>query len=171
MDRINPATKTEVVAAERKRIPMSVPVQALEVPDIPGYHQHWFSGTPERIQRAKDGGYEFVDENEVIPNAVTLGGNSAVSGNTDMGSRVSVVSGQEVGMDGQPNRLILMKIKEEWWLEDQKLIEARNTEIRDALLGGMVGAENDAPGDSQFRYVDQKRSSIPDFFKPKRPLA
>ena len=29
---------------------------------MPGYHQHWFEGNTARLQRAQDGGYEFVDE-------------------------------------------------------------------------------------------------------------
>jgi hypothetical protein len=165
----NVATDAAQPNAERKRIPMSVPVQRLEVPEIPGYHLHWFISSGERLQRAIDGGYEFVDPREAQINNVSLGGDSAVSGNTDMGSRVSVVSGQEVGKDGQPVRLVLMKLKQEWWEEDQLLVEARNIKVRDALLGGMVGAENDAPGDRQHRYVDKARSTIPDFFKPKRP--
>ena len=171
MERINPATPPEALKAERERIPMSVPVQSLEVPDIPGFHQHWFDGTPARLQRALDGGYEYVDEKDVDLNAVSLGGDSSVSANTDMGSRVSVVAGQEVGQDGQPARLVLMKIKQEWWEADQQLVEDRNMQVRDALLGGMIGAEHDAPGDTQHRYVDKKRSAIPDFFKPKRARA
>ena len=167
MEKINPATELTALASEKKRIPMSVPVQSLEVPDIPGYHQHWFEGTSARLQRALDGGYEFVDERDVALNAVGLGGDSSVSANTDMGSRVSVVAGQEVGSDGQPARLVLMKIKQEWWEADQQLVEDRNTGVRDALLGGMVGAEKDAPGDAQHRYVDKTRSTIPEFFKPK----
>lgn len=162
---------TPAKAAERRRIPMSVPVQRLETTPIEGYHLHWFNGTPERIQRALDGGYEFVDEREMKINNVSLGSDSAVSGNADMGSRVSVVSGQEVGKDGQPVRMVLMKIKQEWWDEDQKAIEARNELVRDSLLGGMIGAENDRPGDSQHRYVDKSRTQIPDFFKPKRKRA
>lgn len=165
---LNPASRSAVTAAERKRIPMSVPVQRLEVPELPGYHLHWFLSTPERLQRAMDGGYEFVDEREMKINNVSLGGDSAASGSTDMGSRVSIVSGQEVGKDGQPTRLILMKIRQEWWDEDQQLIEARNTKVRDSLLGGMIGAEHDKRGDSQHRYVDKARTQIPDFFKPKR---
>lgn len=125
LEKLNAATR-EKSNAERKRIPMSVPVQKLEAPEIPGYHLHWFNGTPDRIQRALDGGYEFVDEREARINNVSLGGDSATSGNTDMGSRVSVVSGTELGRDGQPVRLILMKIKQEWYEEDQKLVEARN---------------------------------------------
>lgn len=171
MEKINPATQPETLKAEKKRIPMSVPVQSLEVPDIPGFHQHWFDGSAARLQRALDGGYEFVDEREVLLNAVSLGGDSSVSANTDMGSRVSVVAGQEVGQDGQPARLVLMKIKQEWWEADQQLVEDRNTQVRDALLGGLVGAEHDAPGDTQHRYVDTARSTIPDFFKPKQAKA
>ena len=165
---INPAsTAGGKTTAERKRIPMSVPVQRLETAEIPGYHLHWFTSSPERLQRAIDGGYEFVDEREMKINNVSLGGDSAASGNADLGSRVSVVSGQELGKDGQPVRLILMKIKQEWWDDDQKQVEARNTKVRDALLGGMIGSENDRPGDARQRYVDKSRTAIPDFFKPK----
>ena len=155
--------------SERKRVPMSVPVQRLEAPDIPGYHLHWFVGSPERLQRALDGGYEFVDERETKINNVSLGSESTRSGNTDMGSRVSVVSGQEVGKDGQPTRLILMKIKQEWWEEDQKLVEARNEQVAAALRGGLLGAEKDATGDTRLRYIDKARTKIPDLFTPKRP--
>jgi hypothetical protein len=147
---------------------MSVPVQRLEAPDIPGFHLHWFLGTPERLQRACDGGYEFVDPREAKINNVSLGGDSALSGNTDMGSRVSVVSGQEVGKDGQPTRLVLMKIKQEWWNEDQKLVEARNEQVAAALRGGLLGSEKDAPGDTQMRYIDKARTKIPDLFNPNK---
>jgi len=82
-----------------------------------------------------------------------------------------VVAGQEVGQDGQPARLVLMKIKQEWWEADQQLVEDRNMQVRDALLGGTIGAEHDAPGDAEHRYVDKSRSTIPDFFKPKRAKA
>ena len=167
MKDLNPGTRAEPTRAERKRVPMSVPVQKLAAADIPGYHLHWFLNTADRLQRAIEGGYEFVDEREVKINSVGLGGDSAISGNTDMGSRVSVVSGQEIGKDGQPTRLVLMKIKQEWWDEDQLLVENRNTKVRDSLLGGMLGAERDNAGDSQHRYVDKDRTAIPDFFKRK----
>ena len=154
------------VDPERTRIPMSVPVQRLEVPEIPGYHLHWFYGGPDRIHRAQQGGYEFVEDNEIQMNNTTLGGTSTRTGNTDMGSRVSVISGQEIGKDGQPMRLMLMKIKQEWYEEDQKLVEDRNQKVVDTLLGGMAGG-----GDPLQRYVDKSRTAIPDFFKPKRPKA
>lgn len=169
IEKLNPATST--VAAERRRIPMSVPVLKLETAAIPGYHLHWFNNDPSRLQRALDGGYEFVDEREIKINNVSLGGTSAVTGNTDLGTRVSIVSGQEVGKDGQPARLILMKIKQEWWDEDRKVLEEKSKQVRDSLLGGMVGAEHEIGADRQHRYVDKSRTTIPDFYKPKRATA
>jgi len=142
---------------------MSVPVQKLEAPAISGYHLHWFTSDPARLERATSGGYEFVDERECGINNTTLGGISTRTGNTDMGSRVSVVSGQELGKDGQPQRLILMKIKQEWYDEDQKLVEGRNNQVVDTLLGGMQGTG----GDQSNRYVDKSRTNIPEFFKRK----
>jgi hypothetical protein len=165
----NPASAVSKTAAERRRIPMSVPVQKLEVPDLPGYHLHWFNGTAARIQRALDGGYEFVENRDIKINSVGLGGDSTLSGSTDMGGNVSVVAGSDIGHDGQPVRLVLMKIKQEWYEEDQKLIEDSNDRMATALRGGMIGAEKDAVGDAQQRYVDQTRTKIPDLFTKKRP--
>lgn len=159
---INPSNRS--AAPERKRIPMAVPVQKLSVPDIPGYHLHWFQGTPDRLERALQGGYEFVEETETSVNDAGLGGTSTRTGNTDMGSRVSVVAGSEIGKDGQPIRLVLMKIKQEWYEEDQKLVEERNQATIDSLLGG---TQNAGGHDSSHRYVDRERTVIPDFFKRK----
>lgn len=161
---------TAALARERTRIPMSTPVQKLAVGDIPGYHLHWFNGTPDRIERAKQGGYEFVTPEEVLIANTGLGSDTAVSGSTDMGSLVSKVAGTELGTDGQPVRLVLMKIKQEFWNEDQAVLMARNDKVRDALLGGLIGSENDARGDSNKRYVDKSRTQIPDFFKRKATL-
>ena len=168
MEKLNPSNPQQKSAAERKRIPMSTPVQKLEVPDMPGYHLHWFNGTADRIQRAIDGGYEFVDPRDVKINSVNLGGDSVISGNTDMGSRVSVVGGSELGKDGQPVRLVLMRIKQEWWEEDQRTVEARNEQVAAALRGGLIGAGQDAPGDTQQRYIDKARTSVPDMFNPNK---
>ena len=165
--KINPANVPGKPTAERQRIPMSVPVQKLQVPDIPGYHLHWFRGSPDRIARAQQGGYEFVEDGEVSLNNLDLGGESAVSGNTNMGSRVSVISGDEVGRDGQPVQLLLMKLRQEWWEEDQKEVAKRNEAVAAALRGGQVGAGragNEGPTDVAQRYVKQNAN----LFTPKR---
>mgnify|MGYP001576748226 CR=1 FL=1 len=166
MDKLNPANRPGKTDADFKRIPMSIPTRRLEAPEIPGYHQYWFLSTADELQRAIDGGYEFVDPAEVRLNSVSLGGNSAVSGNTDMGSRVSVVAGG-VGADGQAIRHILMKIRQEWYEEDQKLLEERSAQTARALTAGAIGSEREASGDAQFRYVDKTRLKIPDLFVPK----
>lgn len=157
-DTQNPSERPGKPAGERRRVPMSVPVQRLAVPEIPGYHLHWFLGTPDRIQRAEQGGYEFVSDEEIAVNNRDLGGDTASSGNTDLGGRVSVVSGDEVGKDGQPTRLVLMKIRQEWWEEDQKRLEDQNERIAQAIRGGQVGAGRaggETPADQATRYVKQ----------------
>jgi len=162
---LNPANKPDM---ERKRIPMSTPVQRLEAPDIPGYHLHWFTGSSERIQRALDGGYEFVDERETKVNSVGIGNESTRSGNNDLGSRVSVISGQDIGKDGQPVRLVLMKIKQEWYDEDQKAVTARNEQVAASIRGGLIGAEHEKNNDARHRYVDPARTALPDLFNPNK---
>jgi hypothetical protein len=159
---LSPANRSS--GSERKRIPMSVPVQRLAVPDIPGYHLHWFLSDKGRVERALTGGYEFVEEGETSVPDAGLGGISTRTGNTDLGTRVTVVGNSELGHDGQPVRLILMKIKQEWYEEDQKLVEERNQTVVDSLLGG---TQDSGGGDSSNRYVDRTRTKIPDFFKRK----
>lgn len=150
--------------SERKRIPMSVAVSKLDCPKIPGYHLHWFNGTPDRIARALDGGYEYVDQDEVRLNATGLGSDTVESGNTDLGSRVSIVAGTELGTDGQAIRLVLMKIKQEWYEEDQKLVEERNDLVAHSLTGGMAGAQNASDkGELNMRYVGS-RTKLPELF-------
>ncbi len=165
LSKANPANVAkDASATERKRIPMSVPVQKLECPDIPGFHLHWFNGTAARLQRALDGGYEFVDSREIQLNNVSLGGDSAASGNTDMGTRVSVVAGKQLAPDGQPLRMVLMKIRLEYYNEDQKLIEQRNDQVASSLMGGLLGAEGAADaGETANRYV-KKGTRMPELF-------
>lgn len=136
----NPAERPGRSSAERQRVPMSVPLLRLQVPEIPGWHLHWFRGTPERIARALQGGYEYVTPEEVELNNLDIGGASAANGNADMGSRVSVISGEEVGRDSQPISMILMKIREELWREDQDALGERQEQIAEVIRGGKVGA-------------------------------
>ena len=167
----NPADASNMPSAtERTRVPMSVPVAHLAVQEIPGYHLHWFNGTPQRIQRALQGGYEFVEQGEVQVNNRTLGSDAATDGNTDLGSRVSIVAGTDIGLDGQPVRLYLMKIKEEWWQADQKALVgdgSRLDGVRKSLLGGMIGSEKQSVEDRAQTYLDPSRTKIPEFLKRK----
>ena len=152
-------------AGERKRIPMSVPVRKLEVPDIPGYHLHWFVSNPTRLQRALDAGYEYVDAREMKLNPVGLGSTTTHGGNTDLGSQVSIVSGSDE--EGQPERLVLMKIKQEWYEEDQKIAQERVDSVAAALNSGTTGAAGAADkNELNLRYVGS-RTKLPALFTKK----
>ena len=97
---------------------------------IPGYHLHIFNDEPGRIQTAIDGGWEFVTPDEV-------GGvkDSVTSGNTDLGDKVRFLVGTSEKGDGL--YAYLMKIKEEWWEEDQAEIQKRNDRVDDAIRSGV----------------------------------
>lgn len=147
---VNPANVPQKSKAERTRIPMSVPLQKLAVPDIAGYHLHWFLDS--NIARAQQGWYEFVQWDEVDPNQVNVATNKEISGNADLGSRVMIIAGEGVG--GKTNHLVLMKIKEEYYREDQKIHEDRNMEVLKALRHKKAihtGGESQEDKDS--RYV------------------
>lgn len=149
--KINPATAPAPAnVAARKRIPMSIPQRKLEVPEIAGYHLYWFLGS--RIDRAQQqGGYEFVDEKDVSLNNRNVATDAKLTGNADLGSRVSVIAG--TGVNGQPEYLYLMKIKEEWWQEDQKVLEARNQEIMDAIYKRGISTAEDKAADQGSKYI------------------
>jgi hypothetical protein len=158
MDKPNPATSLAQLAdpAARKRIPMSVPTRRLEVPEIQGWHLHWFLES--RIPRALQAGYQFVDYDEVPVNQRGIANDSTVSGNTDLGSRIRQIGGRDES--GQPEHLVLMKLKEEWWQEDRKVIDEKNARMMSSIFKDeqILGAEKDIPDDQGTRYVDRSRT-------------
>lgn len=131
------------------RIPMSAPQLKLLLPSIPGYHSHWLNDTSGRIAAALQGGYEFISAEEVHVNSRDLGGDPASSGQTDMGSRVSVVVGSDER--GNPLRAYAMKIREEWYKADQAAIQARTDGVEDAMRQGKTSGGQGA--DNSNRYV------------------
>lgn len=146
----NPANLGGVTAEPpaRRRIPLSVPRRRLEADPIPGYVLYWFKES--NIQTALAAGYEFVDNCEVKLNQTNEGGSSDASGNTDLGSRVSVI-GDRIGERGVPERAVLMKLREDWWREDRKLLDDENATVISGIFGGsIVGAER---GDHSQSYV------------------
>lgn len=161
----NPANPINAPVSERTRIPMSVPIAKLAVPEIPGYRLYWFRGEPSRLARAEQAGYEFVERGEVELTSHDLAGGSE-DGNTDLGTRVTRSAGDLVGEDRQPTVLVLMKIREEWALADEQLKEDRNDAIAAALRGGLVGSEKDRPDDRDARYVGSQ-TKIPELFRRK----
>ena len=173
MERSNPSVVPGKSSSERKRIPLSVPQRKLEVPEIPGYHLRWFRGTPQRLAQAERAGFVHVTPEEIELNNVVLGGDATKAGNSDLGSRVSVIEGSETDGSGQAVRMYLMKQSMEYYLEDRKIIDERNDSVAAALTAGyrqgVVGGA--APGenadDAAQRYVDSRRTKIPELFRKK----
>jgi len=163
----NPANEPEKFVIPADFQPMSLPKERLNVPDIEGYHLHWFRGSPDRIARAKQAYYEFVTSDEVGLNNFDLGGDASQSGNTDMGTRVSVVAGDDLDNTGQPSRLYLMKCRKELFEASQAILAERNESIATAIRGGRIGEGSgetgETPFDAQQRYVKGK---VPDLFNP-----
>ncbi len=158
----NPAQAPVKQKAERSRIPMSLPQAKLSVPDLPGYHLHWMLGKADRIAQAERAGYSFVSQEEVDMNTVGLANGQDSSGHTDLGSRVSHISGtDEAG--GEPMRLYLMKLPLEFWLEDQAKLAKVNENIA-AVMRGERGFES-PEGDNSHRYA--KGDGNKNLFQPK----
>ena len=77
----------------------------------------------------QENGYEFVHPNEV--DGVT---ENVTSRNLDLGDKVRFLVG--AGEKGEPMYAYLMKIKEEFWLEDQAQLQERNDKTDAAIRQG-----------------------------------
>jgi hypothetical protein len=147
----NPSLTPEEQEMYARRRPMSTPTRKLEVPEIQGWHMHWFRDS--NIPRALQAGYVFVDSSELTVNQFNVATSQSITGNSDLGTRVRV---QESFTEaGQPGMLTLMKIRQEWYDEDQLKIASRNMEImkaifRDKRILGNPGMRQD---DADVRYV------------------
>ena len=100
---------------------------------IPGYHMYFFNDEPGRIQAALDAGWEFVS-----PDEVGYASTNVTNRNTDLGSnRVSVIGGKND--QGHAMAQVLMKIRQDWWEEDQADIQKRNDRTDAAIRSGKGG--------------------------------
>jgi len=147
--------------------PMTSATLRLQVPKKDGWHRHWFRGNPERIARAQKAGYRFVKNDEVSVNNFDLGGDAKASGNTDLGSNVSVISGDDLDTTGQPGRLYLMECPQHLYEISAKILADRNDDVASALRGGKVGAGEmgETTSDVQKRYMKGQPS---DLFTPNK---
>lgn len=164
---VNPANAPQTAVPTRTRVPMSVPQQRLEVPEIPGFHLHWFLGR--NVPRALRAGYVYVEDDEVQTNNLRVGDDAAQSGNTDMGSRVSQFAGGIEEGSTEPQRLYLMKLPQELRDEDVLAIEASNEKIAAALRGGQTPANaSGAPVETAKDRLQRYLKTGQDLFIPKR---
>jgi hypothetical protein len=163
----NPANEKEKGMLPKGYVPMSQGAQTLAVPEREGYHRRWFRSDPGRINRALRAGYTFVDPSTVDIFNGDLGGDANASGNTDMGTRVSVISGDEADSTGQPSRLYLMECPLELYEYSRGILAERNESIAEALRGGKIGAGHDGETieDQRERYI---KGVVPDLFNPNK---
>ena len=122
----------------RERTPFSSSRMRLEVnwrdpEEQKGFVARWFNDVDGRVDRALDGGYEYVNPEEVVG----VGDREVHGGNTDMNSKVSRVVGRAEG--NIPIRAYLMKIKKSWYEKDQKVKARKNALVDKAIRSGSSG--------------------------------
>lgn len=97
--------------------------------ELPGYHLHILNDIPGRIEEALSGGYEFVSPNEIGGVAENV-----TSRNTDLGDKVRFLVGTSVS--GDPLYAYLMKIRQDWYEEDQTELQRANDRVDYAIRNG-----------------------------------
>jgi hypothetical protein len=104
---------------------------------IPGYHLHVFTDHGNRIYEAEENGYEFVSPEEI-------GGVSenVVSRNGDLGNRVRFLVNPRA--EGSQQFGYLMKLRNEWWEEDEAARQEKPNMIDANIKKGQVAGENPA---------------------------
>lgn len=126
-------------SSRANRVPLGGHRQKLNVHDQDkGYSYRWFNDAPGRIQAAEQAGYEFVTE-------ATVGDTG--DGDTDLGTRVSARVGATG--NGLNSTAYLMRIRQDWYDEDQDAKEQERSKIDAALRRGSVSGEPGQDG----RYV------------------
>lgn len=162
----NPANAPAKRVTEKGRIPMSIPLQRLAVPEIPGYYTRWFTGTSQRIASALRAGYEFVGRDEVELEEVGL---ASLEGNADMGTRVSVISGQDGAAKDGENSLILMKLREDLRQSDLLEMDNNNERVAAALRNGGQADNGESSVDAALRYIPRDhRQQVAGILQPKK---
>lgn len=136
----------------KERVPFGVPQSRLTVANQePGFIYRWVNDDGRgRLDRALAGGYEFAPT--VTGQKV---GSGTADGNSDVGSRVSRIVGTQEGGAGM--RAYLMRIKREWYIEDQRAKQAQVDEVDKAIRRG----DAHKSGDDQ-RYVPSAGISLSD---------
>jgi hypothetical protein len=123
----------EAKPTRTKRVPFGAPRTKLDVAnDIPGYHLHWVNDEGGRISDAQQGGYEFVKPAEV--------------GKDGKEDQIKILVGKQD--DGSGLYAYLMKIRMEWYEEDQQLALQAQDQFDDAIRKGTL---EQSAGDN--RYV------------------
>lgn len=117
--------------------------------EMKGYHLCWINDIPGMIAQAKEGGYEFVSENEI-----EMANNNVVDRNNSEGTHIKVLVGTNEDNSGM--FAYLMKIRDEYFDEDQADIQSYNDKIDAQICGGNVEGSVGRDG----RYIPSQGISI-----------
>lgn len=93
-----------------------------------GYHPYWRNDLDGRVQEALANGYEFVSPSEIEETSLRIGASELSD------DKVSRIVGYTE--KGEPIKAYLMKIKEEWFKENQAFYQNRAKAIDDAIRTG-----------------------------------
>ena len=134
-DAVNPRARNDEMDGQlpRTRTPFGVGRLKLSVTKIPGFHLHWIADYPGRLDNAVENGYEFVKREEVQISRHTP--------NADLGEYVCAVDNSSHAT-GQPLKLYLMKIRQDWYEENQQFylqrVRATERQIKTGKVDGML---------------------------------
>lgn len=107
---------------------------------IEGFHLHWMNDERNRINDALDAGYEFVKPEEVGG----LSNNNVTSRNQELSKdKVRLLVGTTT--EG-PLFAYLMKIRQDWYDEDQASLHEKNDAVDAAIKGGKNTAGTSSEG-------------------------
>ena len=146
-------TTTRKKEGKRERVSFSGSRRRLSgtelIPELASqYHVRWFNDESDRIERAINGGYEFVTKDELVGRV----GDKEIHGdNSDLNDKVSKVVGKD---EAGPIRAYFLKIKNEFWEEDQAELESKNALVDEAIRGGTSGGASVA---NQYGKIDLAR--------------
>lgn len=150
----NPAGMQPLVTRET-RVPINTPNRKLEI-DVslfPGFHLHWFAEF--NVQQALRAGYVFVHPSEVNGGIYdpSIGGRGETNTEDLGGERFTAIGGQDA--QGKPVGLVLMKIQEEWYNDDQRKIAERNYNVLQQIFRKKMPlrAEKETEADYAARYT------------------
>jgi len=115
-----------------------------------GYHPYWRNDMDGRVQEALANGYEFVHPDEI--EEVNL----RISAEPMTGDKVSRIVGYTD--KGDPIYAFLMKIKKEWFEENQAFYQKRNDTIDRAIKTGNVASVEQGYSPKEGISYQQNRS-------------
>ena len=136
-----PQVRTQADRPKREsRVPFGVARTKLEVPmTLEGYHLHWVNDSAGRIQEAQRGGYSFVEPKEVQA--------------PEDGSQVKRLVGKNE--DGSAMYAYLMKIENEFYNEDQQMIQSEVDRFDSAIKRGTL---DEKAGDNRYSKINITQS-------------